>query len=186
MPELQLCPSLSLPSPFSLSLLPCVEQKATSGGQRVIFSLVKRGWKPFGVLWKGGFEPPLRVKPRFQGERARLVPRVQLTINAMLAVIHSGNEWVRCRVAKLTNFIEPKIYTHWQQVYACASSAGTKLHYDRAAARPKNPHSSIMSRSLFRRFGHAMRFDWTRLDTRFDKNRKKLADYRYRICISRL
>lgn len=141
---------------------------------------MKRGWKPFGALWKGGFEPPLRVKPRFQGERVCFVPRVQLTINAMLVVIHSGNEWVRRRVAKLTNFIELGLYTHWQQVYACASPAGTKFHYGRAAARPKNPHGSIISRSLFRKFGHAMRFDRMRLDTRFDKNRKVRRQSRYR------
>lgn len=98
--------SLSLsPSPLISSW---TERKRGDRERRVISSLMKRGWKPFGALWKGGFEPPLRVKPRFQGERACLVPRVQLTINAMLAVIHSGNERVRRRVAKLTNFIEPR------------------------------------------------------------------------------
>jgi len=83
------------------------------------------------------------------------VLRVQLTINAMLVIIRSGNERVR-RVAKLTNIIEPEYVLSGNKLRAHTNLTGTKLHYGRTAVRSKNPRNFFVSRSLFRMFGAVM------------------------------
>lgn len=101
-----------------------------------------------------------------------LVPRVQLTINAILAIIRSGSGWVR-RVVKLTNFIGPGYVLAGNKLCACANSTGAKFHYDRAAARPKNLHGSVVSRRLFR--SRDMDFDWMRFDKKYDDREGSLT-----------
>ncbi|TGZ45814.1 hypothetical protein DBV15_02643 [Temnothorax longispinosus] len=131
-------------------LSPRVEQRDQAKGQRrATLSLLS----------------PEKGLEALQGVSARegSIPRCALTINAMLlAIIRSGSEWVR-RVAKLTNFIGTQICTHRQQVM-CKSDRRETLLYGRAAARPKNPHGSVISRGLFQVFGHATRFDSMRID----------------------
>lgn len=175
---------LSLSLPLSLLASSWTERKRGDRERRVISSLMKRGWKPFGALWKGGFEPPLRVKPRFQGERACLVPRVQLTINAMLAVIHSGNEWVRRRVAKLTNFIEPRdilaIYSLATSICMCKFGRRETSLWSRSCTVRK-----IRTAPSFRAVyfgGSVMRWDLIGWDSiRNSARTEKLADNRYRL-----
>ncbi|KYN16508.1 hypothetical protein ALC57_11232 [Trachymyrmex cornetzi] len=54
-------------------LSPRIEQRASKETEEsyAISSLVKRGCKPFRVRRQRGFDPPLRVKPRFHKEKER-------------------------------------------------------------------------------------------------------------------
>lgn len=98
-------------------LSPRIEQRASKERRATLSPLSwKRVASPSGRRQRG-FDPPLRVKPRFHREKERERERIekarlpraslQLTINAMLVIIRSGNERVR-RVAKLTNIIGPE------------------------------------------------------------------------------
>lgn len=130
----------------------------------------------------------MRVKPRFQRERARererrkqrvcFVPRVQLTINAMLAIIRSGSERVR-RVAKLTNFIGPGyVLTHRRQVvHVHVQILPARNFITIAQLRVRKIRTApSFSRSLFRVFGHATRFDWMRFDKKYDDREGSLCN----------
>lgn len=103
-------------------LSPKIEQRASKGTEEsyAISSLVKRGWKPFRVCRQGGFDPPLRVKPCFQGEKERdsaLMPRASCAVdNKRDSRHHSQRERMGPPRCKINELYRTWICTHWQQV----------------------------------------------------------------------
>lgn len=122
-----------------------------------------------GAFGREGLIPRCAVKPRFQRERERerAQSRVSCAVDNKRDARHNSQRErtspSRCKVNELHR---TGVYTRWQQVYACTSPAGAKLHYGRAQLHARKICSTALSfrTDYFGGFSHATRFDWMRFD----------------------
>jgi len=157
-------------------LSPRIEQSKQRDRGELRYLLVKRGCKPFRVRRQRGFDPPLRVKPRFHREkererieRARL-PRASCAVDNKRDARHnSQREWTSSPCCKVNEHHRAWICTLWQQV-TCT------YKFDRHETSLR-PHSCAFEKSAqLLRFaqsisnvwcGHATKFDWMRFDKKY-------------------